>query len=137
MMFPLGAFGLGTIIAGALSVVFYRWRNPGAKLRPSVGARLGALSGLLGFLILLFFTALNAFISGGSELRTALAQAVEQSASRAADPQSQRMLEFFRTTQGMATLLIAGIVFGFIVFLIFGAMGGAIGAAISRRKTRE
>src|SRR4051812_25940291 len=29
MLFPLGAFGLGMILAGVLSVVFYRWRNPG------------------------------------------------------------------------------------------------------------
>lgn len=137
MLFPLGAFGLGMILAGILSVVFYRWRNPGSILTPGMGARLGAMSGLLGFVMFLFFAAVSASLAGGSELRKALAQTVEQSASRAADPQSQRVLEFLRSPQGLAAVMLAGLVFAFFAFLVLTSLGGAIGAALLRRKPPE
>jgi hypothetical protein len=137
MLFPLGAFGLGMILAGILSVVFYRWRNPGSTLTSGMGARLGAMSGLLGFVMFLFFAAISASLAGGSELRRILLQAVEQSAARANDPQSQRVLEFLRTPQGLAAVMIAGIAFAFVAFLVLTSLGGAIGAALLGRRPRS
>jgi hypothetical protein len=138
MLFPLGAFGLGMILAGVLSVVFYRWRNAGADLTPGMGARLGAVSGVIGFVMFLFYTAISATVlGGGPQLRQALTQAIEQSASRATDPQAQRVMEFFRTPQGLATFMIAGIAFAFIAFLLLSTLGGALGAALLRRKPRQ
>jgi hypothetical protein len=137
MLFPLGAFGLGMILAGILSVVFYRWRNPGASLTPGMGARLGAMSGLLGFVMFTFFAAISASVAGGAELRKTLMQAVEQSASRAADPQSRQVLEFFRSPQGLVAVMIAGLAFALVAFLILTSLGGAVGAALLRRKPRE
>jgi hypothetical protein len=138
MLFPLGAFGLGMILAGVLSVVFYRWRNAGADLTPGMGARLGAVSGVIGFVMFLFYTAISATVlGGGPQLRQALTQAIEQSASRATDPQAQRVMEFFRTPQGLATVMIAGIAFAFIAFLLLSTLGGALGAALLRRKPRQ
>jgi hypothetical protein len=137
MLFPHGAFGLGMILAGILSVIFYRWRSPGSTLTPGAGARLGAMSGLLGFVIFLLFAAISASVAGGAELRKTLAQAVEQSASRAADPQSQRVLEFLRTPQGLAAVMIAGLAFAFVAFLILTSLGGALGAFLLRRKPPE
>jgi hypothetical protein len=138
MLFPLGAFGLGMILAGVLSVVFYRWRNAGADLTPGMGARLGAISGVIGFVMFLFYTAISATVlGGGPQLRQALTQAIEQSASRATDPQAQRVMEFFRTPQGLATVMIAGIAFAFIAFLLLSTLGGALGAALLRRKPRQ
>ena len=138
MLFPLGAFGLGMILAGILSVVFYRWRNPGSALTPGMGARLGAMSGLLGFVMFLLFTAISASVlGGGAQLRQALQQAVEQSASRTTDPQAQHMLDFFRTAQGLALVMIAGMAVALVAFLILTSLGGAIGATLLRRKPRE
>lgn len=135
MLFPLGAFGLGMILAGILAVVFYRWRNPGTDLTPGMGARLGAASGVIGFVMFLFFTAISAtLLGGGSQLRQALTQAVEQSARRATDPQTQHVMEFFRTPQGLAAVMIAGMAFAFVAFLILTSLGGALGAALLRRK---
>ena len=68
MLFPLGAFGLGMILAGFLAVVFYHWRNPGSTLTPGMGARLGAISGLFGFMMFLFFAAVSASVTGGAEI---------------------------------------------------------------------
>jgi hypothetical protein len=138
MLFPLGAFGLGMILAGILSVAFYRWRNPGSVLTPGMGARLGAMSGLLGFVMFLLFTAISATVlGGGAQLRQALQQAVEQSASRTTDPQAQHMLDFFRTPQGLALVMIAGMAVALVAFLILTSLGGAIGATLLRRKPRE
>ena len=137
MLFPLGAFGLGMILAGILSVVFYRWRNAGADLTPGMGARLGAVSGVIGFVMFLFFTAISATVlGGGPQLRQALTQAIEQSASRATDPQAQRVMEFFRTPQGLAAVMIAGMAFAFLAFLFLTSLGGALGAALFRRKPK-
>jgi hypothetical protein len=138
MLFPLGAFGLGMILAGILSVVFYRWRNPDSALTPGMGARLGAMSGLFGFVMFLLFTAISATVlGGGSQLRQGLQQAVEQSASRTTDPQAQHMLDFFRTPQGLALVMIAGMAVALVAFLILTSLGGAIGATLLRRKPRE
>jgi hypothetical protein len=137
MLFPLGAFGLGMILAGVLSVIFYRWRNPGQTVTPGGGARLGAVSGLLGFVMFLCLAAISVSVAGGAELRKTLAQAVEQSASRAADPQSQRVLEFLRTPQGLVAIMIAGLAVAFVAFLILTSLGGALGAVLLRRKARR
>ena len=48
MMTPLAVFGLGMLIGGSLSVVFYRRRNPVANITPWVGFRLGMASGVTG-----------------------------------------------------------------------------------------
>ncbi|MBZ5705770.1 MAG: hypothetical protein LAN63_10480 [Acidobacteriia bacterium] len=98
MATPLGVFGLGMLAAGALSVVFYRRRNPAANVTPAMGARLGAVSGALGFGMFAILTSIEmvVFRSGG-ELRTALLDAVRQSAARSSDPQAQQMLEYLKT----------------------------------------
>ena len=48
MMTPLAGFGLGMLIGGSLSVVFYRRRIPVANVTPGMGARLGMVTGILG-----------------------------------------------------------------------------------------
>ena len=107
MATPLGVFGLGMLVAGALSVVFYRRRNPAAHVTPAMGARLGAVSGALGFGIFAILTSIEmvVFRSGG-ELRAALLDAVRQSAARSSDPQAQQMLEYLKTPQGLALVLV-------------------------------
>jgi hypothetical protein len=96
------------------------------------------MSGLIGFVMFLLFTAISATVLGrGSQMRQALQQAVEQSASRTTDPQAQPMLDFLRTPQGLALVMIAGIAVAFVAFLIFTSLGGAIGAALIRRRPHE
>ena len=102
-----------------------------------MGARLGAVSGALGFGMFAILTSIEmvVFRSGG-ELRTALLDAVRQSAARSSDPQAQQMLEYLKTPQGLALVMVLGLLFMFVVFLIFSGLGGAIGAALLRRKER-
>jgi len=137
MLVPLGALGLGMIFGGVLSVVLYRRRAPFAFLTTGVGARLGALSGALGFGIFAIFTSIEVVVfHSGGELRAALLDAVQQSASRSPDPQAQQMLEYLKTPAGLVLVMGLGLVVMFFVFLIFSSVGGALGAAWLNRKDR-
>jgi hypothetical protein len=133
MMTPLAFLGLGMAIGGSLSVVFYRRRNPVAIITPWVGTRLGLASGMLaGGILIAFVAAGTVAFRAWDRIREKIVAAIEQSAARNPDPQSQQALEFFKTPQGMAVL----VVLGFLVFVIFSGVGGAVGAALLRRKER-
>jgi hypothetical protein len=137
MFIPLGAFGLGMIAAGVLAVLFYRRRNPIGILTPGMGARLGAVSGMLGFAIFAVFTSVEVLVfHSGGQLRAALLEAVQQSASRTSDPQAQQVLAYLKSPPGLALVMVLGLALMFVVFLIFSSLGGALGAVLLRRKDR-
>jgi hypothetical protein len=138
MMIPVGAFGLGMLAAGALSVMFYRRRNPAADVAPGMGARLGALSGALGFGVFAIFTAIEMLIfRSGGQLRDALLQAIQQAGARSSDPQAQQVLEYLKSPQGLALMMVLGFIMMGLAFLIFSSLGGALAAALLRRKDRH
>jgi hypothetical protein len=137
MVIPMGVFGLGMVAAGAISVLLYRRRNPFTDLTPRLGARLGALSGALGFGIFAIFISIQMVLfSSGGQLRAALLDAVQQSAARNSDPQAQQIFEYFKTPQGLALMMGVGLLVMFIAFLVFSSVGGALAAALLRRKER-
>jgi hypothetical protein len=138
MVLPLGGFGLGMLASGFLCVILYRRRAPFVNLTPGLGARLGAISGMLGFGIFVVFTAVATTIfHSGNELRNALTEAIRQSAARNSDPQAQQVLEFFKTPEGMAVVLGLGLAFLFVIFLALSSLGGALSAALLRGKQRS
>jgi hypothetical protein len=125
------------VVAGILSVLFYRRRNPAAELTPGMGAKLGAVSGILGFGMFSILMALDLLVSrSGGQLRASLLQAVQQSAARSPDPQVQQMFEYLKTPAGLALIIVMGLVVTFVIFLILSAAGGALGAVLLRRKQR-
>jgi hypothetical protein len=137
MFIPLGAFGLGMIAAGVLSVLFYRRRNPASNLTPSMGARLGAVSGALGFGFFAIFSAVSTLVfHSGGELRAALLDAIAQSAARSSDPQVQKAFEYLKTPPGLALMMGLSLAFVLVAFLILSSLGGAVGAAMMKRKDR-
>lgn len=138
MVIPLGAFGLGMLAAGALSVTLYRRRHPASNLTPGMGARLGAVSGAVGFCIFSLFSALAMLISGsGGQVRAALLDAIQQSAARSTEPQAQEMLQWFKTPAGLALMMALGLAFILAAFLLFSSLGGALAAVLMRRKDRQ
>lgn len=138
MAVPLGAFfGLGMLAAGFLAVLFYRRRVFHANLTSGLGMRLGALSGLFGFGIFAALSALEtAIFRSGGELRAALTQAVEQAAARNSDPQTQQMLQYLKTPQGLVVVMILGLIMMFFLFMILSSLGGMLGAVTLRSKER-
>ena len=129
MMF-VGLFGLWMLAAGFLSVVFYRRRTRGGLLFPRAGARLGAVSGLLGFATFAFVTVPTGVF------RTMMSELVRKYAAQRSDPQLQALtetwLEALKTPQGLTAFLL-----GLAVFLIMAsAVGGALGGALLSRGGR-
>ncbi len=130
-----GALGLGLLMAGFLSVYFYRRRNPLVHLTLKLGARLGAISGVLGFGITAVASATAiAVLHSGGEIHARLLKAVQQYVSRSSDPQMQQILDFYASRQGFILMLVLGSIMMLIVFLALSSMGGLIGAAVLRRK---
>jgi hypothetical protein len=138
MIIPLGAsFGLGMLAAGFLAVLLYRRRVPLANLRAGMGARLGAVSGAIGFGIFGILTAIETMVfHAGGELRAELLKAVEQAAARNSDPQAQQVLQYMKSPEGLAAVMVMGLVAMFFIFVIFSSLGGAVGAAMLHRKDR-
>jgi hypothetical protein len=138
MFIPLGAFGLGMAAGGILSVLFYRRRNPGADVTPGMGARMGFLTGTLGFGIFAVFTAMEVLVfHSGGQLRAALLEAIQQSAARSSEPQAQQLLEYLKSPPGLALMMGLGLFFMLLVFLILSSLGGAAAAALLRRRNRS
>ena len=129
MMTPLAAFGLGMLIGGSLSVVFYRRRKLVANITPGMGSRLGMASGVLGGCI---FTVLlcagTIVLHAWDQIRQKVIDLVQQTAARNPDPQAQQALEFFKTQQGIALLLVSALLGTLVAFVIFSGLGGALGA---------
>ncbi len=130
-----GALGLGLLAAGFLSVYFYRRRNPFVHLSLKLGARLGAISGVLGFGITAIASATAmAVLHSGGEIHALMLKAVQQYVSRNSDPQMQQVLEFYASPQGFIVMLVVGSIMMLILFLTLSSMGGVIGAAVLKRK---
>jgi hypothetical protein len=128
MLLRLNPFvaALGT---GFLAVVFARGRSAGG-IRTMAGARLGALSGMLFFGMLTFLETLAvAVLHKGAEVRGQLIDKIQQAASRYPGPDIQPFLDFAKSPSGLAFLLGASLIFGFVAFIALGAIGGALGAS--------
>jgi len=137
MLLPFGALGLGMLAAGYISVRLYQRRSATATATSSLGARLGAVTGVLGFVFFTIFTAVEVLVfHSGGELHDSLIEAVRQSIARTPDPQAQQALRYLQSPPGLALVMTIGLTLVFVVFLIFSSVGGVIGAALLRRKPR-
>jgi preprotein translocase subunit SecG len=137
MLIPAGALGLGIICAGYLSVRLYHRRSQGVALSSGIGARLGALTGLLGFVFFIVLIALEVLVfHSGGELHNALIDVVQQSISRTSDSQARQALEYFKTPAGLAVVMSMGLTLMFLVFLVLSTLGGVLGSAFLGRKPR-
>jgi hypothetical protein len=125
--------------AGALSVGLYQRRMPGTLITPGMGMRLGALAGVFGFAINALVTAVSfvAFRSS-SDFRRAMQEQMEKQMASSPDPKAQeimrQMFDWINTPQGMATLMVLILVVLAIMFVLFTAAGGALGASMFGRR---
>ena len=125
----IGLFGLWMIAAGLMSVFFYRRRTRGEVLRPGAGARLGALSGILGYSLFCVITVPTGFF------RMMISEMV-QKYGQAPDPQvralTESWLEMLKTPSG----LVAWLIILFFFMLATSALGGALGGLLLGRRSR-
>ncbi len=130
---PLG-FVLWVVAAGLVGVAFYRHRVPAGPLTPRMGAGIGAIAGLFGFGVFAFILAMG-MLTGGGKFRDMLLQKVQQVAASNPDPRAQEAMRSLMSPAGLAFLVTFAMVVFLIVFLLFSAAGGALGAWLIGNKT--
>lgn len=118
-----------------LAVMIYRRRQHLGPMTAALGARLGAMAGLMGFVIFGLLSLVQMLaMRGTGQLQTALEQALKASAARSGNPEAQQMVQQFLTPQGMRTLLVLGILLMLVLFLAASSLGGTIAAVLSGKK---
>ncbi len=133
---PVLGFLLWLVAGGTIGVAIYRRRIPQAELTPGLGARIGALTGLLGFIAFAALFAVELIATRGSgHFRQLLQQVIEQAAARNADPRAQQAIQQLMTPAGMALMVTIVLVFFLAAFLALSSAGGAFGGWLLGRKT--
>jgi len=128
---------VAALVAGWLAVAFTRRRVLGAILRPGTGARLGATTGLLIFgLSAIFETLAVVLLHKGAELRSEMLDKVQQVAQHYPAPQVQPFVDFVKTPEGFALIMVGSVIFGLIAFIALSGVGGALAAWFLGRNQR-
>ena len=138
---PIVSLGccLWTLGAGAVSVGLYQRRVPGPLITPGMGMKLGALAGVFAFVIHAIVNTVSfvAFRSS-SEFRRALQEQMDKQLANSPDPRAQQimrqMFDWINTPQGMATFMVLILVLLAVMFVVFTAAGGALGASMFGRR---
>jgi hypothetical protein len=116
-------------------VLFHRRFTGNPAVEPSQGLRLGALTGVFAFGAFVVLMAIETLaFHGGGELRQAMVDRIHQAQKLNPDPQAQHVFAYFLTPQGMALMMVMGLIFTGVVFVLLAGLGGTISAAFSRRK---
>lgn len=137
----LMGLGLNPFVAmlsmGFLAVIFYRHGRPTANISAADGARLGALSGFLGFAISCVLGTLAVLIlHQGPQFQKALSDVIEQASKRTSDPQTLAMFDRLKTPQGHEVLMLLFLVTGFFMAIILAAIGGSLCGTILNRRNK-
>jgi zinc-ribbon domain len=125
--------GLGLLVAGFLSVLLYQRRSGAVQLSAGLGAKLGALTGLLGFGLALI-VALVGLKRSGQQVQQTVLETIQEYAAH--DPRLPQVVDLFKTPEGFAITMVLGLGMLLVAFLLFSSLGGALGAVLLRRKDR-
>ncbi len=127
---------LAMLAAGFLTVVFYRRRCPATHVTAGMGARLGALTGALGFGVVGITLALWTVFRSGKEIHDAFLTYIQQNAGQGSDPRFQQVIDLLNTADGFTFIMIFSLIMTLVVFTVFSGLGGAISAFLLHRKER-
>jgi hypothetical protein len=135
------ALGLNPFVAmlgaGVLAVIFSRRHSPEIVIKAGTGARLGAITGLFCFgMSAILEVLVVAVFHKGPEVRNAMVQAIQQAATKANDPQVTAAVDYLKSPQGLAVMLLFALISAFFVSIILGSIGGALGGAFLSRRNR-
>jgi hypothetical protein len=130
---PLGFF---VLLPASLIWTIHRYRQHRAvPLRRGQGARMGALMGLLSFgFFLVFF--LTAVFLNQAKYREMVASMIQDSVAQTPDLQSQQMLQWVATPDGLITFTAISLAFILGFFLIIGMGSGALAVALGKARNR-
>jgi RNA polymerase subunit RPABC4/transcription elongation factor Spt4 len=123
-------------LAGILAVRFFRKATFDLIVPPRLGFRLGALSGLLLFGMLVLVSTVNIAAQGGNgELRERTLEMIRQYQAANPDPQAQQIFQYFQTAQGFVVLTLFGMLVTCIVMVVISGLAGLASAAFSQRRS--
>ena len=139
----LMVLGLYPIVAmltmGFLGTLFFWQGHPGCAIKPTIGIRLGALSGLFSSGFITLVTALGTLIPEVREkFHEQTIEYVRKAAmSQPSNPQVQVLLEHLKTPEGFVLVVVAFAVVFVTSAIVLSSLGGALAAAILGRRKRS
>jgi hypothetical protein len=127
------------IAAGGMSIAFYMRREPTKPVQPGEGFRIGVLAGLFGFMINALFSIVGMLIpSIRAAARAEMVARWNEAIARTTEPQAldtlHRIGDALSTPGGMAFMFVIVLLVQAVLFVVFGGLGGAIGATLFGRK---
>jgi hypothetical protein len=127
------------LAGGWLAVVLYRRRSPLLLLSSTIGGKIGALAGLLGFLFFAVFTSSYLAIQTlvmhqGEQIRAVMRSALDQAAANNHNPQTQALSQWAQTPEGLAVLVAFGMFLFLVAFLLLSTAGGVFAASLGRKR---
>jgi len=132
--FGLPPLGLLIFLGSAVMVVRLYKRRSLLPVRASQGAQMGAVLGLMSFLVLTIPSTLFCALDR-NECHQALVKALNDAAPNNPDPRMQDFLRSLaQSDQSLYGLLALGMVFVMVIMMALGAASGAITAALTADK---
>ena len=132
---------LWVAVGGVVAMGIYHRRRPLTKLAPRVGARVGALLGLIAASVAFATNSVLLVVQRyglhqGNEIDSQLTAVVKQAAARAAtmDPQAPvtSFSNFWLSPEGRIGLILLTMAFLSVLIVLFAIAGGVLGAQIYR-----
>lgn len=133
-------FPLWIGLAGYLSVTFYHRRAPEAVINSSVGTRLGAVTGLCCFGLILLRILISLFVqrASGHSIRQDLMNQLQHQMAANPNPDAAKMAQDFLTRpDAFAIIVVISLVVLFVVFLMSATLGGALSGSLQSRRPRQ
>jgi hypothetical protein len=132
LMIPL----LAALGAGFLAVNLYHRRSAAWAVNARSGARLGAVCGAMFFAIAAVLqTAVMALLHTQGQIREKIMDSLQLAATRSNDPQVQIAFDQLKTPEGIALMMVLGLLALFVVSIAAGSLAGALtGAFLGRGK---
>ena len=117
-------------LGGALSVWFYtKDARTMRAVSVGAGARLGAMAGVIGFLV--WVPAYGLILSlAHVDFRKMMVDAAAKASEINPSPQSQAWMQWAGTPEGLVTMIVLMLFMFFLAFVLFATIGGAIGTRL-------
>jgi hypothetical protein len=142
MMYPPlgGVFFICMPLGGALAVFLYVRTRRASHVSLAAGTRMGVITGFVAFTIsaalLAGTVAIEHFVMHRSkELVRLFRLQIEQAIAANPDPQVRQMAQVLLTPDGMAFVVVLGMVVLFVMFLVLCGLGGMLGSIVFTRRS--